>query len=96
MVSGMPLFSMNLSEYSTSLSKKPHFVDSKPYNTTAINGKTAFLDCYVEDIGDKLVSWIRHDNLNLLTAGLSTYSTDKRYSSVLYKPEGRWSLKVKR
>ena len=38
-------------------------------NVTAILGKTGLLNCRVEGVGNRTVSWIRHKDTHLLTAG---------------------------
>ena len=40
-----------------------------PGNVTAILGKPALLNCRVAGVGNKTVSWLRHEGTHLLTAG---------------------------
>ena len=47
----------------------PKFIESKSGNVTAILGKMATLSCRVSRIGNKTVSWIRHSDTHLLSAG---------------------------
>ena len=46
-----------------------------PGNVTAILGKPALLNCRVAGVGNKTVSWLRHEGTHLLTAG--------RYADIL-------------
>ena len=48
-------------------------------NVTAILGKGALLNCRVQEIGNRTVSWIRHKDNHLLTVGRYTYTSDERF-----------------
>ncbi|CAO1307883.1 unnamed protein product, partial [Diamesa tonsa] len=41
------------------------------------------------------VSWIRKKDYHLLTVGLTTYSSDERFSAVHYTDSEDWQLKIK-
>lgn len=45
-------------------SSQPYFDFSVPRNVTTRVGQTAFLNCRVEQLGDKLVSWLPSDSLS--------------------------------
>ena len=47
----------------------PEYIKADSRNVTAILGKTAILNCRVKGVGNKTVSWIRHKDTHLLTAG---------------------------
>ena len=47
-----------------------------PGNVTAILGKPALLNCRVAGVGNKTVSWLRHEGTHLLTAG--------RYNNIMH------------
>ena len=47
----------------------PEYISADSGNVTAILGKTAILNCRVKGVGNKTVSWIRHKDTHLLTAG---------------------------
>ena len=49
----------------------PEFIEAQSGNVTAILGKKAILNCRVSGVGNKTVSWIRHSDTHLLTAGRS-------------------------
>jgi len=63
-------------------SPHPQFVFSQSPNVTAILHKTAHLNCRVKGVGKKTVSWIRHKDTHLLTAGRYTYTSDERFSAI--------------
>merc|ERR1712013_321595 len=58
------------------------FVDQESGNVTAILGKGALLNCRVRGIGNRTVSWIRHKDTHLLTAGRYTYTSDERFRAI--------------
>jgi len=58
------------------------FVDHESGNVTAILGKGALLNCRVRGIGNRTVSWIRHKDTHLLTAGRYTYTSDERFRAI--------------
>ncbi|XP_031331257.1 uncharacterized protein LOC116161903 isoform X3 [Photinus pyralis] len=58
-------------------------------------GTTAVLHCEVIDIGESTVSWIRRRDYHLLTVGLQTYSSDKRFFTSNGKSGQDWSLHIR-
>ncbi|KAK5647434.1 hypothetical protein RI129_002326 [Pyrocoelia pectoralis] len=58
-------------------------------------GTTAVLHCEVVDIGESTVSWIRKRDYHLLTVGLQTYSSDKRFFTSNGKNGQDWSLHIR-
>ncbi|XP_067632630.1 uncharacterized protein dpr13 isoform X2 [Eurosta solidaginis] len=62
--------------------------------TTQI-GATAHMPCTVHHIGDSVVSWIRKKDYHLLTVGLTTYSSDERFSAMQMKHSEDWTLQIK-
>ncbi|XP_076035957.1 uncharacterized protein LOC143021941 isoform X2 [Oratosquilla oratoria] len=75
----------------------PYFQDfDNVTNVTAQLGSTAFLNCRVNRLTDKTVSWVRREGeqIKLLTWGLHTYSNDARYSLNFEHPNN-WKLQVK-
>ncbi|CRL03710.1 CLUMA_CG016544, isoform A [Clunio marinus] len=52
---------------------------------TAQIGTTAHLPCTIHNIGEGVVSWIRRKDYHLLTVGLTTYSSDERFSATHLK-----------
>ncbi|XP_034840355.1 uncharacterized protein [Maniola hyperantus] len=64
----------------------------------ALVGSTALLDCKVDALHDKLVSWVRRKNdeqpMELLTTGTQQYTADDRYSARFIPPD-IWRLQIK-
>jgi len=60
----------------------PKLVQDQSRNVTAILGKAALLNCRVRGIGNKTVSWMRHRDTHLLTAGRYTYTSDQRFRAI--------------
>jgi len=58
------------------------FVFQDSANVSAILGKTAHLNCRVRGVGNRTVSWIRHKDTHLLTAGRYTYTSDERFRAI--------------
>lgn len=63
-------------------------------NETVMVGHTAYLKCMVKNIGNKTVSWVRHRDINLLTVGLNSYTSDNRFLSIHEHDAEEWTLKV--
>lgn len=63
-------------------------------NVTMIVDSTAYLKCYVKNIGNRTVSWVRHRGINLLTVGTTSYTSDSRFQSIHDHDSEEWILKV--
>jgi len=61
---------------------RPEFVVRDSGNVSAILGKSATLNCRVRAVGNRTVSWIRHKDTHLLTAGRYTYTSDQRFRAI--------------
>ncbi|KAJ2952870.1 hypothetical protein O0L34_g7235 [Tuta absoluta] len=68
------------------------------FEVEALVGTTAQLDCKVDALHDKLVSWVRRKNdedpMTLLTTGSQLYTADDRYSAKFIPPD-IWRLEVR-
>ncbi|XP_042228408.1 uncharacterized protein LOC121870621 [Homarus americanus] len=73
----------------------PSFDRNLPRNITIQTGKTAVLSCRVFNVNDKSVSWIRQDDLHILTVDKYKYSTDQRVSVVFNEPNLEWVLRIR-
>lgn len=67
-----------------------------PTFVQTFTGADVILSCTVENLADKMVFWIRNSDLQILTAGLITFSSDSRFkvnheNSV---DENDWSLLI--
>ncbi|XP_012278417.1 neurotrimin [Orussus abietinus] len=72
----------------------PNFDFNQPTNVTALVGKSAYLTCRVRNLGDKIVSWVRHRDIHILTAGAYTYTSDQRFQALHRQnsgPNNEWS-----
>ena len=61
---------------------QPVFDPEHSGDVTAILGKTAILNCRVSGVANRTVSWIRHKDTHLLTAGRYTYTSDMRFRAI--------------
>ncbi|XP_021699805.1 uncharacterized protein LOC5569022 [Aedes aegypti] len=67
-------------------------------NSTIITsqvGSTAHIPCRIHHIGECVVSWIRRKDYHLLTVGLTTYSSDERFSATHLQNSEDWTLQIK-
>merc|ERR1719150_3203825 len=48
----------------------------------AVQGRSAILNCRVQGIGNRTVSWVRHADTHLLTVGRYTYTNDERFRAI--------------
>ncbi|XP_053662760.1 uncharacterized protein LOC128711896 [Anopheles marshallii] len=58
-------------------------------------GSTAHVPCRIHHIGEGVVSWIRRKDYHLLTVGLTTYSSDERFSATHLQNSEDWTLQIK-
>ncbi|XP_046398782.1 uncharacterized protein LOC124165419 isoform X2 [Ischnura elegans] len=72
-----------------------YFATGNSTRVTAQLGSTALVPCVVRNIGDGMVSWIRRRDYHLLTVGLTTYSSDERFSAVHAQHSEDWTLQIK-
>jgi hypothetical protein len=73
----------------------PYFATPVPGNITAVTGDSATLHCRVHNLGNRTVSWIRLADLNLLTVGRYTYTSDLRFEAAHQKNTQDWDLVLK-
>ncbi|XP_053672222.1 uncharacterized protein LOC128722574 [Anopheles nili] len=71
------------------------FATKNNTKVTAQRGGTALLPCTVISQSSALVSWIRRQDFQLLTVGLSTYSSDERFLVEHLRHLGHWALRIK-
>ncbi|XP_065087252.1 zwei Ig domain protein zig-8-like [Ochlerotatus camptorhynchus] len=85
--------------YQHSIIKKfsphPYFDFDVPRNITTRVGQTAFINCRVEQIGDKWVSWIRKRDLHILSAGMVVYTSDERFQVTRSEKSEIWTMQIK-
>ncbi|XP_043280676.1 zwei Ig domain protein zig-8-like [Venturia canescens] len=73
----------------------PYFEENVPRNVTTAVGQTAFLHCRVHQRGDKEVSWMRKRDMHILSAGISTYTSDLRFQVIHPDKSENWTLQIK-
>lgn len=73
----------------------PEFDPTPPQNVSALVGKTAFLTCVVRNLKPtQRVSWVRHRDVHILTAGEQTFTSDQRFSAK-HNSDDEWVLVIK-
>ncbi|XP_037789946.1 zwei Ig domain protein zig-8-like [Penaeus monodon] len=72
----------------------PFFDIERSGNVTALVGRPAKLNCRVNKIGNRTVSWLRHRDTHLLTVGRYTYTSDQRFRAVHTPGSEDWALTV--
>ncbi|XP_050422755.1 zwei Ig domain protein zig-8-like isoform X2 [Adelges cooleyi] len=78
------------------LSVGPQFDPETPRNVTALEGKSAYLTCKVNNLENKTVSWIRHRDIHILTVGAYTYTSDQRFQAIHHRSHSdQWTLHIK-
>jgi len=60
----------------------PLFINNTRTKVVVASGKTATLECRVQNLEDRTVSWIRKRDLHILTMGSTVYSNDRRIQVV--------------
>ncbi|KAK8720212.1 hypothetical protein OTU49_013505, partial [Cherax quadricarinatus] len=73
----------------------PFYDVDRSANITALVNQPAKLNCRVNKIGNRTVSWLRHRDTHLLTVGPYTYTSDQRFRAVHTAGSEDWSLTVK-
>lgn len=73
----------------------PSFDPSTPRNVTTQLGQTVYLNCIVNSLGDKIVTWIRRKDLHVLTVGMDTYVNDHRFQAIHLERSNDWALQIR-
>ncbi|KAA0184589.1 hypothetical protein HAZT_HAZT002441 [Hyalella azteca] len=71
----------------------PYFLPT-PLNASTSVGAAVNLTCGIRHLGDSKVSWIRRDDLHVLTTELMTYTSDKRFRAAHVRGSPFWTLEV--
>jgi len=72
----------------------PYFGTDQAQRVVTRLGDTAFLRCKVFNLGNKMVSWLRADKLEIISSGLYTFIRDPRYSAEYMEEENTWVLRI--
>ncbi|XP_076237969.1 zwei Ig domain protein zig-8 isoform X2 [Calliopsis andreniformis] len=92
-IQGRPRNQLLVDPSDLKLKGEPTFDYSQSTNVTALIGKTAYLTCRV--------SWVRHRDIHILTAGAYTYTSDQRFQALHRQNTGQnsewseWTLCIK-
>ncbi|XP_074593225.1 uncharacterized protein LOC141848969 [Brevipalpus obovatus] len=93
-----PISSSDLSSFLSNFNAheklEPYFDNNTSTNIATSVSKTVFLPCRVHNLGDRTVSWIRRNDLNPLTIGKITYTSDQRFQAVHMENSDDWSLQI--
>ncbi|XP_053593130.1 zwei Ig domain protein zig-8 isoform X2 [Microplitis demolitor] len=73
----------------------PYYDENVPRNVTTAISQTAFLHCRVHQRGDKEVSWMRQRDMHIISAGISTYTSDLRFQVIHPDKSENWTLQIK-
>lgn len=68
----------NTNDNNNNSTKLPYYL-KVPTTVIATEGSNVILSCRIENLGDRMVFWIRNADLQILTAGLTTFSSDSRF-----------------
>lgn len=77
--------------------QQPYFDVNDPTistNITVLQGENAYMVCIVRNLGNNSISWIRHNDINLLSVGIFKYTQDPRYQIFHNTHNDTWTLKV--
>ncbi|XP_069192175.1 zwei Ig domain protein zig-8 isoform X2 [Procambarus clarkii] len=76
----------------------PRRVTPEQQNNTVVLaqvGRTATIKCYTHYLGDEMVTWMKRDEDQLLTAGGQVYSSEDRYAVTHVRHQRLWELSVR-
>ncbi|XP_013140366.1 PREDICTED: protein amalgam-like [Papilio polytes] len=74
--------------------QEPHFYNTSIRDYKAAVGQPAYLHCFVKNLGDREVSWIRKRDLHILAVGVHAYSRDPRFAAIHTEGSDDWVLRV--
>lgn len=78
------------------LTNRPYFDNVSMRNTTTVQvGAHAYLTCYVGNLGNRSVSWIRSRDNHILTVDKETFISDNRFVSLNRPPSTVWTLQIR-
>lgn len=69
------------SSYDGGVTRHPHFL-KVPTTVSVIEGSAVILSCRIENLDERMVFWIRNYDLQILTAGLVTFTADERFTVI--------------
>jgi len=90
----LSIFSRSHSQPEVDLSRPPVLVAHHQLNISVPVGATARLSCTVNNVENEAVSWIRLSDYRILTNGLITFTTDKRFDMIHSPESSEWTLRI--
>ncbi|XP_021944501.2 zwei Ig domain protein zig-8 [Folsomia candida] len=80
----------------TGLYPGPYFdIERNHQNVSTHVGTTAYLPCYVKQLGNKSVAWIRKVDSHIVTVDRYTFIADERFQVIAAPPGDSWILQIK-
>ncbi|XP_076039262.1 uncharacterized protein LOC143024353 [Oratosquilla oratoria] len=74
---------------------EPYIDPVTPLQVTAQVGSTARLSCFVNNLGQRSVSWVRHRDIHVLTVGHFTFTNDGRFEAYNEDGSNEWVLTIR-
>ncbi|XP_069184597.1 zwei Ig domain protein zig-8-like [Procambarus clarkii] len=74
---------------------EPYIDPATPLKVRAYAGTTAFMPCIVNNLGQRSVSWVRHQDIHVLTVGRFTFTNDDRFEVHHDDGSNEWILKLR-
>ncbi|XP_042205792.1 zwei Ig domain protein zig-8-like [Homarus americanus] len=74
---------------------EPYIDPATPLKVRAYAGHTAFIPCLVNNLGQRSVSWVRHQDIHVLTVGRFTFTNDDRFEVQHDDGSNEWVLKLR-
>jgi len=93
--SSHPIFSRSHSQPEVDLSRPPELQPHNQMNISVPTGAAIRLHCTVTNVENQAVSWIRLSDYQILTNGLKTFTTDRRFSLLHSQGGSEWTLQIK-
>ncbi|XP_076039251.1 zwei Ig domain protein zig-8-like [Oratosquilla oratoria] len=73
---------------------QPSFDNVTDTDVVTSVGRMAYIHCRVNHLGSRVVTWLRQRDGHVLTAGLFSYTTDQRFTSLHAEGSSEWILKI--
>ncbi|XP_064098584.1 zwei Ig domain protein zig-8-like [Macrobrachium nipponense] len=76
--------------------QRSQYIDpATPLHVTAYSGVPALIRCLVNNLGQRSVSWIRHQDIHVLTVGRFAFTNDDRFDVQHDDGSNEWVLKLR-
>ncbi|CAL4094986.1 unnamed protein product, partial [Meganyctiphanes norvegica] len=74
---------------------EPYIDPATPKLVTAYTGTPAIIPCFVNNLGQRSVSWVRHRDIHVLTVGRFTFTNDERFEAHHEDGSNEWVLRLR-